>query len=292
MFSVFYSRITVLVFAVLVTSSSTAVAAPILLDANFDQIAKVNALGGTVTQIGGTAPGKDLVTSADFEGNVSGLTGVAVSLPAAVFAINAQTAAGNNEPGNDTPVLLGPPTDLTFTAPGPGGPDGTDGDGAFKLNPGQLATFTFGEILGAESLLIFTNTANGGTAWVEFLLNGILEDSIDAFVASNTPGSGIGGIEIDLNGLAFNSVRITALNGSLELDAIAAYEATVVPEPGSILFFGTGLLGLGMMLLKKRVAVRTGKADQTDLREGSLRSKPVDNDLACGRSIPSRAMIS
>ena len=72
-----------LLLALILMSPATALADGSLTthDQSFDMIAKINALGGTVAQIGGGDPGKMLSVAADFVPPVNTSTGVSVSIP-------------------------------------------------------------------------------------------------------------------------------------------------------------------------------------------------------------------
>lgn len=197
----------------------------------FDQIGRLNDLGATVTQVGGGAPGQTLLTAADWVGSVNSQTGVSVSLPNFVFAstvVNTGSFPSGLGHAQASGQLLGAPTDLTFTLPGPGGPDGGDGDGSCDFSTGKWVTVGFPQMIttcnGANTdFVIFTNTASTGTARVIFRANGTPVDTVVLTVPGGTAGSGMGGITLDLpDGLTFNEVYIKNISGSFEVDAFAA----------------------------------------------------------------------
>jgi len=117
-------------------------------ESNFDQVAKINSLGVTVQQIkqDGTLGGM-LSTAGQFVGSPNNLSGVLVTLPGWVFASSDTpfNSASSSEPGNVVANLYGAPTDLTFTTPGSGGPDGGIGDGSVQLLAGGYVTLRFAE---------------------------------------------------------------------------------------------------------------------------------------------------
>lgn len=231
-------------------------------ESSVDQIALINTLGGTVFQIGGG--GTQLFTSAGFVGPVSNLTGVNVAtLPGWLFAsqiINQGTFPTGAEPGNSADHLLGKPTDLTFTAPGPGGPDGGAGDGSVLFlppgatYPGDYVVLGFNgpvTIGGAgRDFVVFTNTAGGGTGYFEFFNNGTEVASVTEVLKATTAGSGVGGLAIDFSQpFTFTSLKISSVygtgaanTGGIEIDAVAV---NVVPEPATLTLLATGLAGLG-----------------------------------------------
>lgn len=241
----------------LAVSSATAMGGVTQVAAGFDQIANINALGGTVFQIGGGTPGLQLFTSADFNGpaatSISSSTGVSVSLPNYVFASTSTFNGVGNEPGNVAFALLGTPTDLTFTSPGgtvASGPDFTNGgDGSVQFISGSVGTLFYGLTTaiagGVSDVVIFTNTAGGGRADIEFLLNGNVVDSVlNITVPGGGPGSGHGGLVLNLNdGLSFDTIRVRGRSGSVEIDAIGV----LIPTPGA-----AALLGLGGLVAARR----------------------------------------
>jgi hypothetical protein len=235
-------------------------------DADFDQIAKIVALGGTVTQVGGTSPGKNLLVSTPpspngFEGTPDSQSGVGVSMPDYFFVQSVPNFndGGSVEPGNTANMLLGGPTDITFTTPGIGGPDGGPGDGSVQILDGLAGgtiTVSFDRTLEApvgenEDLFIFTNTAamnpggmEYGDATVELLdsnLQLIAGQSVLAMIPMGMVGSGMGGVTLDIpDGTTFYAVRISpsTANG-VEIDGVAA-----IPEPSTVLLLAAGLAAL------------------------------------------------
>lgn len=197
----------------------------------FDQIARLNELGATVTQIGGGAPGQTLLTASDWIGSVNSQSGVSVSLPNFAFAstiVNTGSFPSGIGPAQASEQLTGAPTDLTYTLPGPGGPDGGDGDGSCDFSTGKWVVVGFPQMIttcnGANTdFIIFTNTATTGTARVIFRANGTPVDTVTLSVPGGTAGSGMGGITFDMpDGITFNEVYIKSISGGFECDAFAA----------------------------------------------------------------------
>ncbi len=202
--------------------------------ANFDQIDRINELGGQVVQVGGGSPGTVLSSTSDFVPPINSQSGVGVTLPHFVFAsgiVEYGTFPNGSEVGNSADYLLDPPTDLTFTTPGAGGPDGGPGDGAVAFGSGDNCTVSFGQVVtschGANSdLVVFTNTNGGGTADFELRLNGIVVYSFTRVVPGGSAASGIGGVTYDLpDGIDFNQLYISCQSGHLEIDAFAVRTA-------------------------------------------------------------------
>lgn len=212
----------------------------------FDQVQKVNDLGGTVYELPGAA--NQMFDSGDFIGPVSTSTGVQVTLPGYEFASSYANFndGGSSEPGNLPSLMLGSPTDVTFTLPGSGGPDGTNGDGSVQLVTGGYVDLFFATLrTGTNSdsdIFIFTNTANTGTADVTLLLGGleVLGESVNTMFPMGTAASGTGGILLDVAyGVAFDGIRIDNVMTSAEIDGVAA-----IPEPATGLLVMLGLAGL------------------------------------------------
>jgi len=198
---------------------------------NYDQVSRINTLGGTVTQIGGGSPGTVLLSAADYVPPVNSQSGVAVTLPNFVFVDHVDSYGSfpnGTEPGNSADHLLGPPTDLTFTTPGAGGPDGGAGDGSVAFTNGNRVRLGFaGDITtchGANSdFIIFTNTAGSGTARIWFRDGGSTQLQMDFVLPSGASSSGMGGYSLDLpDGITFDNIKVKCISGSLEIDAFAA----------------------------------------------------------------------
>ena len=199
--------------------------------ANYDQLTRIFNLGGTITQIGGGAPGTILTSAADFVGTVNTQSGLAVSLPNFVFAssvISSGPFPTGIGPAQSATQLLGPPTDLTFTLPGAGGPDGGSGDGSVDFSAGNSVTLGLPQEVttcdGASvDLLVFSNSGGGGTGRILLKHNGVPVFSETRVIPGGTAGSGTGGVSYDFaDGFKFDEIEITCLSGSIEIDAVAA----------------------------------------------------------------------
>ncbi|HOP05914.1 MAG TPA: hypothetical protein PLF13_01350, partial [candidate division Zixibacteria bacterium] len=196
---------------------------------DYDQVSRINALGGTVTQVGGGDPGKILYEADDFVSPVNTQSGVSVTLPDFIFADHV-TDYGSfpYTSGNSAYYLLGPPTDLTYTLPGAGGPDGGYSDGAVDFSTGNYAKVGFAQAIttcngAAVDLVIFTNSYGGGTASLLFYYNGLVAYSMEEYLPVQGIGDGIGGLTVDLpDGITFNEIKISAASGSLAIDALGA----------------------------------------------------------------------
>ena len=244
-----------------------------VVDSDFDQIEKITiTFGGTVTQIGGGAPGKNLLSSDPldpdgFVGPADNLSGLNVTLPGYLFAnqhFNFDDG-GSSEPGNVPNHLLGAPTDITFTIPGPGGPDslcacGDDsGDGSLQFLTGGRVELTFNGLLTApvglaNDIFIFTNTAGGGSARID-VLGPAMQTLQSIVIPGGAAASGMGGVILDIDTTSgpvqFLGIAWTVLSGSpatIEVDAVA-----VIPEPSTSLLLG---LGVGAVLALRRTRVR------------------------------------
>jgi len=207
--------------------------------AGFDQIARLNEMGATVTQVGGGAPGTVLYGSGDFVAPVNTQSGVAVSLPNFGFAdyvADYGSFPSGLTPANSADHLLGGPTDLTFTTPGIGGPDGGDGDGSVAFASGNYCVLGLYTPVttcngSATDFFLFTNTSSGGTIELQFLLGGSPVHTVSQAIAAAANGSGFGGVTFDLpDGLTYDRVRIACLSGAPEIDGVAARTA---PSPTS-----------------------------------------------------------
>lgn len=221
----------------------------------FDQVAKINALGGSVKQIGGAAPGASMATGAGFAGTVSETTGVTVTLPGWKFlsSVISLTDVGATQVGNASAILTGAPTDITYTVPGANGPDGGPGDGSFSMTNGDSFRASFGQVITAlagvtNDLFIFTDTDGGGRFTVDILLNGVVVDTLATTATVNGGvGTGLGGFLINVtDGKMYNEVRINAFKDLVEIDAIAAY---CIPNPAAA---GLGAMGLGLVAGARR----------------------------------------
>ncbi|MEA3297606.1 MAG: hypothetical protein U9R56_07065, partial [candidate division Zixibacteria bacterium] len=198
--------------------------------AYFDQVDRLNQLGGTITQIGGGDPGKVLYTASDFVPPVNSQSGVSVTLPDFAFAgsvIDYGTFPNGLEPGNSADHLLNNPTDMTFTTAGAGGPDGGDGDGSVAFATGDYCTVGFAQDIttcnGANAdFVVFTNTAGGGTAELVFKKDGAVAHTLTRTLPGGAAASGMGGVTFDLpDGIRFNQLQVTCVSGYVEIDAFA-----------------------------------------------------------------------
>lgn len=201
---------------------------------NFDQVARINQLGGTVTQVGGGAPGSSLTEATDFVGPVNTLSGVSVSLPNFAFAntvVDYGPFPSGTGPAQSADQLLGTPTDLTFTIDGSGGPDGGNGDGSVAFSSGNHVRVGFPSLVtscngSSTDLFIFTNSNGGGQAELLLMQGGIPVQAYIETIPGGAAGSGLGGLTLDVpDGLEFDELRITDISGSFEIDAIAARTA-------------------------------------------------------------------
>ncbi len=208
---------------------------------DFDQVARINELGGTVTQIGGGAPGNVLSSASDFVPPVNSQSGVNVTLPNFLFAdlvVDYGSFPSGIGPSNSADHLLGAPTDMTFTLPGAGGPDGGDGDGSIAIQEGQYCVIGFSQDIttchGANvDFCVFTNTNGDGAARLEFRYNGTTVHVVTQTLPGGSASSGMGGATLDLpDGLTFNEVRVSCQPNAkcvkIEVDAFAARTA---PSP-------------------------------------------------------------
>ncbi len=197
----------------------------------YDQLASINNLGGTVTQVGGGSPGTVLLTSADFVLPLNSLSGVSVLLPDFIFADSIAdygTFSTDSTFGNSPFYMLSSPTDMTYTLPGSGGPDGGDGDGSITFVSGDYCVIGFKQYIAScyasnSDFVVFTNTDGGGNADFNFLLDDSVVFSVNKSFIAGMAGSGDGGTYIDLpDGIIYNMVHIVCQSSSLEIDAIAA----------------------------------------------------------------------
>lgn len=221
-----------------------------IVSSAFDQVAAVNSVGGTVFQIGGAGPGTQLFAGGNFVAPHSGLTGVLVSMPGWNFISSTGPIndVGPTEPANISSLLTGVPTDMTYTQPAGGGPDGTIGDGSIQFSAGDSisAFWSFPQTgtpgAGAD-MFIATDTAGGGRADFIFRLGGIDVDSLLNFQIPGGPGgSGSGGVFINTTA-TFDEVFILGVFNSVEIDAIG-----VIPTPGAFALAAPA----GVLLLRRR----------------------------------------
>jgi len=257
-------------FAFAVSLAGVAHAASVT-SSNFDQIAGIVGAGGTVTQVGGTNPGGTMTNggtnvAGGFQGAVSNTTGVSVTLPGWTWlsAVNSFIDIDGTEPGNLGSVVLGTPTDITYTRPGAGGPDSTAGDGSLQItydpnnnNPLiDVLDVSFPSPISAlvgvtSDLLIVTDTAGGGKIDMQFFNNSVdpftpVDFILGLTVPGGAVGSALGGVVLDLvDGITFDRILIRGAQlcgdciSSVEIDAIAA---APVPIPAALWLFVSGLI--------------------------------------------------
>ena len=104
-------------------------------------------------------------------------------------------------------------------------------------------TINFNSALGSQNLLLLLKSGqgNGDPDWVTFVLTpSILSGQFN--IVSPGPGS--------------QSLSHLELYGSRGIPEITQLSTTPVPEPASLLLFGTGLLGVGRMARKRFQATR------------------------------------
>ncbi|MHC4448177.1 MAG: hypothetical protein ACYSXF_10430 [Planctomycetota bacterium] len=206
--------------------------------AGFDQIARIQALGGSTRQVGGDDSGRVLSTASGFSGSPDERSGVSVRFPNYVFVagISVLNDGGVSKTGNTAAQLRGAPTALTFTTPGSGGPDRGPGDGSVTITAGGFATLDFGAPLTApedeiNDLFFFTNTTGGGTVTIDLLgpdLAGVV-GTLVSLLPGGPVGSGRGGLILDVPaGLVYRGLRLAVTAFSVEIDAIAAARARSV----------------------------------------------------------------
>ncbi len=197
----------------------------------FDQVASINSLGGTVTQVGGGAPGTILTNNSDFVSPLNSLSGVSVVLPDFIFADSISdygTLPSDSTLANSPFYMLSSPTSLSYTLSGFGGPDGGPGNGAVTFNNGDYCTIGFTEYVAScygsnSDFVLFTNADNGGNADIIFILNDSTVFTVNKNFSTGAAGSGNGGVYIDLpDGIIFNMVQIVCQTSSFEIDAVAA----------------------------------------------------------------------
>jgi cysteine-rich repeat protein len=212
--------------------------------ANVDQVQLVSqTVGGAVIHRGAAGDPTTLTAASQYSGPVDATTRVEVTIPSYIVAssVIASNVSGNSEPGNIPSVILGWPTDMTYTAPGTGNPDpdGTAGDGSLVMGAsGNFVTVSFGVTISysacaEHALILFTDTAGPGSVRVELLSSS--GSVIDSYVTSINGGaakSAIGGVVFRLNNLTFDQVRVTRLSGTVEIDAVAVRQSTSGDDDG------------------------------------------------------------
>ncbi len=205
---------------------------------NFDQVDFINDFGGSVIQIGGGSPGKILYVGSDYDNPVNSQSGILVTLPAfgwVDYIVDYGTFPSGTV-ANSGDQLIGTPSDMTYSAGGPSGPDGTDGDGSvpFSTHNWIIAGFYDDQTSchGSNSdLVLFTGTSGHGNAQLYLRHNGSPVYDTLVEVTGGSTGSGIGGVIVDLpDGLTYNEIKVRSKNGSFDLDAIAGRNG---PSPTS-----------------------------------------------------------
>ena len=213
--------------------SETNVAKPI------DQVDLINRLGGTVIQIGGGAPGAVLRTASDFVASINTLSGVNVTLLGYNFASRISDFGSfpiGTWETQSASQLLGAPTKIAYTLVGPGGPDGTAGDGAISFSPGNSVSVAFsGDEESCDDddddLVMFGRSHNGGVAQIIFKRLGIPVYVVTKSMVPSGFRAGMGGMTINLpTGVVYNEVTVKCVSGDLNLDGIAARSSS--PSPG------------------------------------------------------------
>lgn len=118
---------------------------------------------------------------------------------------------------------------------------------ANEVGPGDSEVFDFTSL--AE------HGITSGVATITSLQEGevgLLTDATGPHVITEADGSGIGTLPFSWS-LANPIVTLTANSG----DVLAAADVEVsVPEAGTLLLFGTGLVGLGWLALRRRMTLR------------------------------------
>lgn len=170
--------------------------------------------------------------------------------------------------GNNTSSLAGPallPSGITVSS---------QSNSLFVVGPGQSSnpttaigsnsplsdslTVDLGGSYSAFGVDLFQNFGGGSQGGspinyeLSFFNGAVLIDTIIASVAPN--GGSFSGY---ISGSLFDSVEIFSLATSYEiLDnvTVGSGESRGVPEPGSMMLFGAGIVGLGLMRRRKRLA--------------------------------------